>query len=60
MRIPQSYVQKCKVVAHSFQILFIFVAACIAIAVMVKDGPTGGGTKFFFALVSVDYLEILN
>lgn len=51
MRIPQSYVQKCKVVAHGFQILFIFIAACIAIAVMTKDGETGGGTKFYFAMV---------
>ncbi|KAF2747687.1 hypothetical protein M011DRAFT_467300 [Sporormia fimetaria CBS 119925] len=50
MRIPQSYIQKCKVVAHGLQILFIFITACIAIAVMTKDGDTGGPTKFYFAL----------
>jgi hypothetical protein len=51
MRVPQSYVQKCKVVAHVFQVLFLFVGACIAIAVMTKDGETGGAVKFHFALV---------
>lgn len=50
MRIPQSYIQKCKVAAHVAQILFIFIGACIGIAVMTKDGPTGGGTTYFFAL----------
>ncbi|KAF2474128.1 uncharacterized protein BDR25DRAFT_332308 [Lindgomyces ingoldianus] len=50
MRIPQSYIQKCKVVAHVFQVLFIFIAACITIGVFTKGGDTGGATKFFFAL----------
>lgn len=50
MRIPVSYVQKCKVAAHVAQILFIFIGACIAIAVMTKDGPTGGATTYLFAL----------
>jgi hypothetical protein len=51
MRIPQSYVQKCKVVAHIFQAIFVFVAACLTIAVMTKDGDIGGPTKYFFAMV---------
>lgn len=51
MRIPQSYIQKCKVVAHVFQVIFVFVAACLTIAVMIKDGSTGVPTKFYFALV---------
>jgi hypothetical protein len=42
MRIPQSYVQKCKVVAHIFQAIFIFAALCITIAVFTMDGETGG------------------
>ncbi|CBY00802.1 hypothetical protein IAQ61_011710 [Plenodomus lingam] len=50
MRVPQSYIQKCKVVAHSFQAVFIFVAAVLTIAVMTKDGSTGGSTKYFFAM----------
>lgn len=52
MRIPQSYIQKCKVVAHCFQAVFVFVAACLTIAVMTKDGDIGGPTKYFFAMVS--------
>ncbi|ORY16190.1 hypothetical protein BCR34DRAFT_584643 [Clohesyomyces aquaticus] len=48
-RIPQSYIQKCKVTAHVFQVLLIFIGACITIAVLTK-GDTGGATKFFFAL----------
>lgn len=51
MRIPQSYIQKCKVVAHGFQVLLIFIAWCITISVLTKDGETGGATKFYFALV---------
>jgi hypothetical protein len=52
MRIPQSYIQKCKVVAHIFQTIFIFVGLCITIAVFTKDGETGGATRFYLALVS--------
>jgi hypothetical protein len=52
MRIPQSYIQKCKVVAHVFQAIFVFIAACLTIAVMTKDGDIAGPTKYFFAMVS--------
>jgi hypothetical protein len=52
MRIPQSYIQKCKVVAHVFQAIFVFIAACLTIAVMTKDGDIGGPTRYFFAMVS--------
>lgn len=51
MRIQQSYVQKCKVLAHVFQAILVFVATCLTIAVMVKDGETGGATKYFLVLV---------
>lgn len=50
MRIPQSYIQKCKVVAHVFQAIFVFVALCLTIAVMVKDGETAGATRYFLAM----------
>lgn len=50
MRIPQSYIQKCKVVAHVFQAIFVFIAACLTIAVMTKDGDIGGATRYFFAM----------
>ena len=52
MRIPQSYIQKCKVVAHTFQAIFVFVALCLTIAVLTKDGPVGGPTRYFLAMVS--------
>lgn len=50
MRIPQSYIQKCKVVGHVFQILLIFVAGCITISILTKGGQTGSATRYFFAL----------
>ncbi|KAF2824059.1 hypothetical protein CC86DRAFT_447621 [Ophiobolus disseminans] len=50
MRIPQSYIQKCKVVGHLFQGIFIFVGLCITITVFSKKGETGGATKFYLAL----------
>ncbi|KAL5459478.1 hypothetical protein PMIN06_002817 [Paraphaeosphaeria minitans] len=50
MKINTSYVQKCKTVAHVFQTVLIFVAACITIAVFTKGGQTGGATKYYFAL----------
>lgn len=52
MRIPTSYVHKCKTVFHAFQALFIFITACVALAVFTKDGTTGGGPKWLFAVVS--------
>ena len=51
MKLNTSYVQKCKTVAHVFQIILIFIAGCITIAVLTKGGATGGATKFYFALV---------
>ncbi|KAL5119073.1 hypothetical protein ACEQ8H_002997 [Pleosporales sp. CAS-2024a] len=50
MRIPQSYIQKCKVVGHVFQSVFIFVGLCLTLAVMGKDGTTGGATTYFLVL----------
>ncbi|OCK79680.1 hypothetical protein K432DRAFT_382870 [Lepidopterella palustris CBS 459.81] len=50
MKIPQSYIQKCKVVAHVFQGLLIFIAGCITLSIFTKDGVTGGASKWFFAL----------
>lgn len=51
MKVNTSYVQKCKTVAHVFQIILIFIAGCITIAVMTKGGTTGGALKYYFALV---------
>lgn len=50
MRVPQSYIQKCKVVAHVFQILLVFIAGCLTLAVITKDGGTGSATKYYIAL----------
>lgn len=51
MRVPQSYIQKCKVVAHTFQLIFLFIGGCLTIAVLTKDGETGGAVTYHFALV---------
>ncbi|OAK94830.1 hypothetical protein IQ06DRAFT_82607 [Phaeosphaeriaceae sp. SRC1lsM3a] len=59
MRIPQSYIQKCKVVAHTFQSIFIFVGLCITIAVFTKDGETGGASKYYLALCFVSIPAII-
>ncbi|KAF2128501.1 hypothetical protein P153DRAFT_293347 [Dothidotthia symphoricarpi CBS 119687] len=59
MRIPQSYIQKCKIVAHVFQAVLVFVATCLAIAVMVKDGEVGGATKYFFAICFLSFPAII-
>ncbi|KAF2714824.1 hypothetical protein K504DRAFT_457020 [Pleomassaria siparia CBS 279.74] len=50
MRVPQSYIQKLKVVAHVFQAILIFIAGCLTLAVLTKDGDTGGATKYYIAL----------
>jgi len=52
MRVPQSYIQKCKVVAHSLQAVLVFVATVLTIAVMTKEGSIKGATKYFLAMVS--------
>ena len=51
MKINTSYVQKCKTVAHVFQVILIFIAGCLTIAVFTKGGQTGGATTYYFALV---------
>jgi len=50
MRVPQSYIQKCKVVAHSLQAVLVFVATVLTIAVMTKEGSIKGATKYFLAM----------
>ncbi|KAF2680205.1 hypothetical protein K458DRAFT_108570 [Lentithecium fluviatile CBS 122367] len=50
MRVNVSYVQRCKATAHVVQVLLTFIAGCLTLAIMTKDGPTGGATKFYFAL----------
>jgi len=51
MQIRQSTIQKCKIAAHVLQVIFIFVAWCISIAVYTKDGGTGAASSWYFALV---------
>lgn len=50
MRVPQSYIQKVKVVGHVLQTIFIFVAAIMMIAVYAKGGENGGATGYYLAL----------
>ena len=51
MRIEQSYIQRCKAVAHGLQALMVFIAGCIMLAVFTKDGSTGSPSKYYFAMV---------
>ncbi|KAL8700851.1 MAG: hypothetical protein Q9201_005221 [Fulgogasparrea decipioides] len=50
MRLPDSFLQKVKIVLHAIQGFVIFLAWAITIAIFTKDGTTDGRTKFFFAL----------
>jgi hypothetical protein len=56
MRIPQTYIQKAKAGLHFAQAIFIFIGGCLALAVLTKDGGTGGQVGFYFALVSYTYI----
>lgn len=56
MRVPQSYIQRCKAVAHIFQALLVFIAGCLTLAVIAKDGTTGGATKYYIALVCLSLM----
>lgn len=51
MRIEQSYFQKAKTLFHTFQALFTFIAGCLTLAVLTKEGGHGGQVGFYFALV---------
>jgi len=53
MRQALSTLQKVKTGIHTAQALLIFVAACISIAVFTGSGHTGGGSKWYFTLVSL-------
>ncbi|KAJ9661714.1 hypothetical protein H2201_006385 [Coniosporium apollinis] len=50
MRIEQSYIQRCKAVAHGLQALMVFIAGCIMLAVFTKEGSTGSPSKYYFAM----------
>ncbi|KAF2720548.1 hypothetical protein K431DRAFT_347042 [Polychaeton citri CBS 116435] len=50
MRIPQTYIQKGKATLHGVQLLFIFLAAVLTLAIMVKDGGSDGRVGYALAL----------
>lgn len=50
MKIPQTYIQKTKAGAHFVQAFLIFIGGCLALAVLTKDGKTGGQVGYYFAL----------
>ena len=52
MRLPQTKLQSIKAIVHFVQVFVIFIAGCLTLAVMTKDGGFGGQTGFYFALVS--------
>ena len=57
MRIPQSSIQKIKTVVHIAQAALIFIGGCLALAVLTKDGKTGGQVGYYFALVSIQRFD---
>ncbi|EME82235.1 uncharacterized protein MYCFIDRAFT_43132 [Pseudocercospora fijiensis CIRAD86] len=59
MRVPQNKLQKIKAAIHCTQLLLIFVAGCLTLAVMTKNGGFGGQTAFYFALCFITIPAIL-
>lgn len=60
MRIQQTKNQKIKAIVHFTQAFFIFIAGCLALAVLTKDGGTGAQIGYYFALVRLQTLDILE
>lgn len=60
MRIPQNASQRIKGGLHLFQLLFIFVAGCVTLAIYTKDGSNGGEVAYYFALVSCAVSQALS
>lgn len=58
MRVPQTYIQKIKAGIHFAQAFLIFIGGCLALAVLTKDGDTGGQVGFYFALVRLYVLHL--
>ena len=52
MRISQTAIQKIQAGVHFAQAFLIFIGGCLALAVLTKDGTTGGQIGFYFGLVS--------
>ncbi|KAK5166296.1 uncharacterized protein LTR77_008557 [Saxophila tyrrhenica] len=49
MRIPQTYYQKIKAGLHFAQGFLIFIAGCLALAVLTQEGEHGGQVGYYFA-----------
>lgn len=60
MRIEQTYIQKSKAFFHGAQALLTFIAGCLALAILTKDGETGGQVGYYFALVCTFRLSPLR
>ena len=52
MRIEQTHIQRTKAGIHFAQAFLIFIGGCLALAVLTKNGKTGGQIGFYFGLVS--------
>lgn len=51
MRIQLSYMQTVKASIHGVQLFLIFLAGCLALAILTKAGHTGAQVGFYFGLV---------
>ncbi|KAF2170725.1 hypothetical protein M409DRAFT_63806 [Zasmidium cellare ATCC 36951] len=59
MRLPQTKLQRIKAIVHFVQAFVIFIAGCLTLAVMTKDGGFGGQTGFYFALCFITIPAII-
>ena len=57
MRIPQTDIQRTKVLVHVAQLVFLFIGGILALVVLTKDGETGGSVGFYFGLVSLNLIQ---
>ena len=57
MNVLNNHTQRIKNIIHGVQGFTIFIGWAITIAVFTKQGTSGGGSKYYFALVRLSRLE---
>ena len=51
MRLQQTKLQRSKTIVHIAQITLIFIAGCLSVVLLTKNGSTDGRIGWFFGLV---------
>ena len=57
MKLELTYMQKCKAVAHVAQLVLVFIAGCITLAIFTKGGETSSRPRFYLALVGTSCVD---